>query len=134
MKLYYAKQDNTIWGCGESGCCGPYYEEIDEVFIDMPDGEVTAEMIQTENGGGEILKFKVATPKQGIAYQSGKTVGYEDGWSDGFAYNSKLVLESVAKRIKKDSAYDTLVRNGGETSTIDAILSIIDQMIKEANG
>ena len=34
MTVYYVKQDNTIWGCGDPGCCGEYYEEIDEEFVD----------------------------------------------------------------------------------------------------
>lgn len=135
MSLYYAKQDNTIWGCGESGCCGPYYEDIQETFIEIYDdgNPVDAERLQSEEGGGPILSFKIATHKQAVAYESGKMAGYEDGWSDGFAYNHKLLLHSVRKRILKDSARDTVARNDGDTSTVDAILLIVDQMIKEAN-
>lgn len=133
MALYYAKQDNTIWGCGESGCCGPYYEDIREIFVEVDSEDADSEMIQSEEGGGPVLSFKKATRKQAIAYEKGKIFGYEDGWSDGFAYNSQKTLESVRRRIIKDSARDTVARNGGDTSTVDAILLIIDQMIKEAN-
>lgn len=133
MTLYYAKQDNTIWCCEEDS--GPYHEDIRETFIEVYDDDkpINAETLQSEEGGGPILSFKIATHKQAVAYEKGKMAGYEDGWSDGFGYRDNLLLEAVRRRIIRESARDTLVRNGGDTSTVDAILSIVDKMIEEAN-
>jgi len=84
MTLYYAKQDNTIWGCGDPECCGSYYEEIDEIFVDVDEEDVTyigslESRILMEVGGGEILEVREATPTENRAYYAGVSVGFTHG-------------------------------------------------------
>jgi hypothetical protein len=95
MPLYFVKQDNTIWGCGESGCCGSYYEDITVAFVQMPKNEpVTADTILSKIGGGPILKFRAATMKELQAYIDGRNEGYTIGYEDRSRYE-KLIKNAT---------------------------------------
>jgi hypothetical protein len=90
MTLYYVKQDNTVWGCGDPGCCGEYYEEIDEEFVDCTcEVEVDADHLHGCNGGGPVLDWRKATPLEIIAYDSGVTSGYWVAFEAGIEYQKK---------------------------------------------
>lgn len=83
MTVYYVKQDNTVWGCGEPGCCGEYYEDIVESFVDcncnISDNEMTADHLQGCNGGGPVLKWRKAKSLEIQAFFDGKNDGFEEG-------------------------------------------------------
>ena len=84
MTIYYIKQDNTIWGCGDSQCCGEYYEEIEESFIDCEHNITNTEMadhLQGCNGGGPILKWRKAKNLEIQAFRDGKDDGFEEGYN-----------------------------------------------------
>jgi len=84
MTLYYVKQDNTVWGCGEPGCCGEYSEEVIESFIDcdhLPVTEMTAAHLHICAGGGPVLKWRKAKRLELLAWTDGHGDGFEDGWS-----------------------------------------------------
>ncbi len=74
--IYYVKQDNTIWGCGEPGCCGEYYEEIDEDFVKcdcgIPESEMTGDHLHSCNGGGPVLEWRKATELEMKAFYAGE--------------------------------------------------------------
>lgn len=90
MTIYYVKQDNTINGCGEPGCCGEWYEEIDEEFISCTcEVEVDAEHLHACNGGGPVLDWRKATPLEVIAYESGINNNYSQAFSDGIEYQKR---------------------------------------------
>ena len=91
MTIYYVKQDNTVWGCGDPGCCGPYYEEIDNIFheCDCKDVEVDADHLQGCVGGGPILKWREASKIETLAFKSGSDDGYNKGHWDGAEYQKK---------------------------------------------
>lgn len=84
MTLYYIKQDNTIWGCGEPGCCGEWEERIESAFVNCECGiselEMTGEHLQGCNGGGPVLKWRKAKPKEADAWLAGNSEGYAKGW------------------------------------------------------
>ena len=83
MTIYYIKQDDTIWGCGDPECCGEYYEEIRESFVDcqcnIPENEMTGDHLHGCNGGGPVLKWRKAKPIEILAFEHGK----RDGWQEG---------------------------------------------------
>ena len=85
--IYYVKQDNTVWGCGDPECCGEYYEEIDEDFVkcdhDIPESAMTGDHLHGCNGGGPVLEWRKATKMEMKAFYAGQEDGYQDGWSDG---------------------------------------------------
>jgi hypothetical protein len=91
--IYYVKQDNTIWGCGEPGCCGEYYEEIDEDFVkcdhDIPESEMTADHLQSCKGGGEILEWRRADLLEMKAFWAGNEDGWNEGWNNGAEWQEK---------------------------------------------
>ena len=96
MTIYYVKQDNTIWGCGDPECCGEYYEEIDEIFHDcdcqdlkIEDDSDMAEHLQGCMGGGPVLKWRKAKERELVAFYAGQEDGFNEGWSAGEDYEKK---------------------------------------------
>ena len=90
MTIYYLKQDDTIWGCGDPECCGEYYEEIVESFVKCTcDVEVDADHLHSCNGGGPVLKWRKAKRKETQAFNDGYTDGYSQGWEDGIEWQKK---------------------------------------------
>jgi hypothetical protein len=91
MTVYYVKQDNTVWGCGEPDCCGPTWEEIEEFFYAADiEGEVTAESLQEELGGGPVLSFREATKSEEKAYFDGRKDGFDSGYYEAYErYNQQ---------------------------------------------
>lgn len=82
MTLYYIKQDNTIWGCGDPECCGEYYEQIEESFVDCKCENIEFEMadhLQCDAGGGPVLKWRKAKPLEVQAWNDGKDEGFQEG-------------------------------------------------------
>lgn len=83
MSIYYIKQDNTIWGCGDPECCGEYYEDIRESFVNCECGitehAMTADHLHSCNGGGPVLKWRKAKPKEIQAFKDGKSEGFQEG-------------------------------------------------------
>ena len=83
MTIYYVKQDNTIWGCGEAGCCGEYYEEIDETFVDcdceISEEQMTGDHLQGCVGGGPVLEWRKADNLEIKAFESGRGEGFQEG-------------------------------------------------------
>jgi len=78
MPVYYVMQDNTIFGCGDSECCGADFEDIYESFLEVSDEEEnTHDAIISAIGGGPILEFRKATDKELIAYMAGRSAGFE---------------------------------------------------------
>jgi hypothetical protein len=108
MTIYYIKQDNTIWGCGEAGCCGEYYEEIDDIFLEcdcIPESEMNADHLQGCQGGGPILKWRKATKKEAFAFSEGKDDGFSDGFESGIEYQKKKEIRNaeLANKAKTDA-------------------------------
>ena len=96
MTLYYIKQDNTVWGCGDPECCGEYYEEIDESFVECTCEQVEPDVkpdmaghLQSCAGGGPILKWREAKPLERLAFMRGKDDGASEGWFDGIEWQKK---------------------------------------------
>lgn len=90
MTIYYVKQDNTVWGCGDPGCCGEWYEDIEEEFIDcIHEVEVDADHLHACNGGGPVLDWRKATPLETIAYHSGITNSYYDAFEAGIDFQKR---------------------------------------------
>lgn len=91
MTIYYIKQDNTVWCCEADS--GPYYEEIEESFIDckcLPESEMTADHLHLCNGGGPVLKWRKAKNLEIRAFDGGKNDGFDEGWDSGINwYKSK---------------------------------------------
>ena len=89
MTLYYVKQDDTVWGCGDPACCGEYYEEITESFVNCTCENIGPEMadhLQSCNGGGPVLKWREAKPLEALA------------WSEGFQEGSDWGIEWQKKK------------------------------------
>jgi len=92
MTIYYIKQDNTIWGCGDPGCCGETWEEIDESFVECTCSDIKYDMtehLQSCAGGGPVLKWREAKPLEKLAFMRGKDEGASEGWFDGVEYQKK---------------------------------------------
>ena len=93
MTIYYVKQDNTVWGCGDPECCGEYYEEIDETFIncdhEIPEAKMTGDHLQGCVGGGPVLKWRKAKRLEIQAFSDGKDDGFQEGWNAGEEYERK---------------------------------------------
>ena len=91
--IYYVKQDNTVWGCGDPECCGEYYEDIEEDFVkcdhDIPESEMTGDHLHGCNGGGPVLKWRKAKEREMIAFYAGQEDGFQEGWSAGEDYEKK---------------------------------------------
>lgn len=93
MTIYYIKQDNTIPGCGDPECCGEYYEDIETSFVNCKCENVLepdiADHLQSCNGGGPILKWRKAKPKEILAFEDGKSEGFSEGWNAGMEWQKK---------------------------------------------
>jgi hypothetical protein len=93
MTIYYIKQDNTIWGCGEADCCGEYEEEIDESFVDcdceIPESEMTGDHLQSCNGGGDVLDWRKADRFEILAFNAGKDEGFQEGSDWGIEWQKE---------------------------------------------
>lgn len=96
MTLYWVRQDDTIWGCGEPGCCGEYEENITESFVDCECQQVEPDVkpnmkghLQACNGGGPVLKWRKAKTNELIAYYSGVSNGHAEGWSDALEWQRR---------------------------------------------
>lgn len=97
MTIYYLKQDDTIWGCGDPACCGEYYEEISESFVNCTcEVEVNADHLHGCNGGGPVLKWRKAKPIEAQAYEDGRS----EGWSDGAEWGEKYIQDRIVERLK----------------------------------
>ncbi len=97
MTVYYIKQDNTIWGCGEPGCCGEYEERVEESFVDcdheIPESEMTGDHLQACNGGGTVLNWRRAKGREITAFRHGYEHGYGEGWEAGLEWKTKRDAE-----------------------------------------
>lgn len=92
MTIYYVKQDNTVWGCGDPSCCGEYYEEIDEKFHECDCKDVESDMVehlQICMGGGPVLKWREAKKIEVQAFRDGKYNGFSEGFESGIEYQKK---------------------------------------------
>lgn len=139
MTIYYLKQDDTIPGCGDPGCCGEYYEEISESFIDCTcEVEVDADHLHGCNGGGPVLEWRKAYGLEAQAYEDGKS----EGWSDGADWGEKYQIERIIKELKANEHIwrERVVLNGlielikGETKpflTTAQVGQIVDEMLEE---
>ena len=94
MTVYYIKQDNTIWCCEAD--CGPYYEQIDESFVECTCEQVEPNVkpdiaghLQSCAGGGPILKWREAKPLERLAFMRGKDDGASEGYFDGVEYQKR---------------------------------------------
>jgi hypothetical protein len=96
MTVYYIRQDNTIWGCGDPDCCGINYEEIEERFVEckcVPESEITAEHLHTCAGGGPVLKWRTAKLLEAKAWSDGRDEGFDDGATWGIEWQKKRETE-----------------------------------------
>jgi hypothetical protein len=131
-KLYYIKQDNTIWGCGEPGCCGEYQEEIDFLFVncdhEITESEMNADHLQACAGGGEILAWRKAKAKEVLAYDGGLGEGYSEGWIAGAEWQEKKAIDEANRRYKPLQEYTVheLIHQGYKI-TVDG--SMIDKPV-----
>ena len=104
MTVYYLKQDDTIWGCGDPECCGEYYEEIGEYFLECTcEVEVDADHLHSCNGGGPVLEWREATKLETIAYQNGNQEGYSEGSSRSWDFAVEQTEERIIKLVKENS-------------------------------
>jgi hypothetical protein len=97
VSLYYIKQDNTIWGCGEADCCGEYEEEIDESFVDcdceIPESRMTGDHLQSCNGGGDVLEWRKADRFEILAFRAGTSEGFQAGSDWGIEWQKNKESE-----------------------------------------
>jgi hypothetical protein len=124
MTLYYLKQDDTIWGCGESGCCGEYYEEISESFVDCNcEVKVNAEHLHECNGGGPVLEWRKAYGLETQAYEDGKS----EGWSDGANWGEKNQIERIIKLLENrtNDSGSVLDETGNSIADISDLIELI---------
>ena len=118
MTIYYIKQDNTIWGCGEAGCCGEWSEEIDETFVncecDIPETQMTGDHLQGCVGGGPVLKWRKAKGKEIQAYEDGKTQGFQEGSDWGIEWQKKKADDEAMRLFRpvEDMTVRELTRMG----------------------
>jgi hypothetical protein len=114
MTIYYVKQDNTIWGCGEADCCGEYEEEIDRTFVDcnceIPEAQMTGDHLQSCVGGGPVLKWRKANKLEVYAFNSGKDEGFQEGSDWGIEWQKNA--ESKLFKTKRDKTIHELVHEG----------------------
>lgn len=127
MTIYYLKQDDTIWGCGDPGCCGEYYEDIRESFVNcecgIPEAEMTGDHLWGCNGGGPVLKWRKAKPKEIQAYQDGISDGYSDGWESGIEWEANQEARKVKPKEQKTvhqlvhEGYTIIIQGNGVKET-----------------
>ena len=109
MTLYYIKQDNSISGCGEPGCCGENYEDIEKSFLNcdcLPADEMTADHLQVCKGGGPVLKWRKATDREILAYAAGNGDGHEEGYFIGVKNGKARERERIIKLLE-EHVHDT---------------------------
>jgi hypothetical protein len=113
MTLYYVKQDNTIWGCGDPGCCGETWEQIEESFVDCNCQSIESVMsdhLQVCNGGGPVLEWRKAKKKEALAFKDGETNIYYEAFEKGIEFQKK---EDASKlKTKRDKTIHELVHEG----------------------
>ena len=99
MTIYYVKQDNTVWGCGDAECCGEYYEEIDKTFVDceheIPEAQMTGDHLQGCVGGGPVLKWRKAKKLEVYAFNSGKDEGFQEGSDWGIEWQKERIIKQL---------------------------------------
>lgn len=120
MTLYYVKQDDTIWGCGDPECCGEWYEDITESFVSCKCGidekDMTADHLHGCNGGGPVLKWRKAKTKEVQAYRDGGDSVYYEAFEKGIEFEQK---EQARKyKTKVESTVHELIK-AGYTVTIE---------------
>lgn len=114
MTVYYLKQDDTIWGCGDPECCGEYYEEIGEYFLECTcEVEVDADHLHSCNGGGPVLEWREATDLEELAYRNGNQEGYSEGSLRGWDFAVKETEERIIKLLEglEQTAFDNYKAN-----------------------
>lgn len=118
MTIYYVKQDDTIPGCGDPDCCGEYYEEINESFVncqcDIKEESMSADHLHGCNGGGPVLKWRKANKKEVQAYSDGITEGYQEGFDYGVEWQKKKASDEAMKLFRpvEDMTISELVKLG----------------------
>ena len=118
MTTYYVKQDDTVWGCGDPECCGEYYEEISESFVNCDHGikesDMTGDHLHGCNGGGPVLKWRKAKRKEEQAFWDGNSEGHSDGWSFGIEWQKKAAANEALKAIRpiEEMTVNELVKEG----------------------
>ena len=118
MTLYYVKQDDTVWGCGDPECCGEYYEDITESFVkcrcEIKEEDMTADHLHGCNGGGPVLKWRKAKSKEIQAFEDGYSEGHSDGWGFGIEWQKKKANDEAMKLFRpvEDMTVKELVRMG----------------------
>jgi hypothetical protein len=131
MTIYYLKQDNTIWGCGDPECCGEYYEEIDEEFVDCAhEVEVDADHLHSCNGGGPVLEWRKASSLEETAYRNGKDNSYYDGYDSGWEFGIKQTEERIIKLLREKAKH---LKQVSESIAMDDYMSDEDAAVPE-NG
>lgn len=95
VTIYYIKQDNTIWGCGEPGCCGETIEEIEETFVECKCESVQSVMSDhlqacSIYGGGPVLEWRKATDLEEMAFQGGRIYGFDDGYDAAVNFEKRM--------------------------------------------
>jgi hypothetical protein len=93
--IYYIKQDNTIWGCGDPGCCGETWEQIEGSFISCDCERIELEMSEhlqvcSMYGGGPVLEWREATELEATAFQDGRGYGFEDGYDAAINFEKRM--------------------------------------------
>lgn len=114
MTLYYVKQDDTIWGCGDPECCGAYYEEIEESFVEckcgIPEKDMTADHLHVCNGGGPVLEWRKAKKKEVLAFRDGETNIYYEAFEKGIEFQKNEDARKL--KTKRDKTIHELVHEG----------------------
>lgn len=114
MTLYYVKQDDTVWGCGDPECCGEYYEEITESFVnckcDIPEEDMTADHLHGCNGGGPVLKWRKAKKKEVQAFMDGENNIYYEAFENGIEFEQREQANKL--KTKRDKTIHELVHEG----------------------
>lgn len=106
MNLFYYKQDNTIWGCGDEDCCGDDYEEFEGTFV-WSDEPMTADEFIDEFGGGEVVEIRPATDSEIEAYEDGRHSAFSSAISEGLyteftpLQSGKVTTDETPKRLKE---------------------------------
>ena len=93
MSIYYVKQDNTIWTCGDTDCCGPIIEDVEESFVYCNCESIEVEMsehLQKCWGGGPVLEWREATSLEMTAFADGRNYGFEDGYDSAVEFERRL--------------------------------------------
>ena len=133
MTIYYIKQDNTIWGCGDPACCGEYFEEIEESFLKCDHKNVDAEHLHSCNGGGPVLEWRKANTLEAIAYEFGNNNSYGDGWTDGNEYATEKTKDLIIRLLQTEANNSELESKFGgnvQSNTIQWCINFIKDRIQ----